>query len=307
MKKLILTLLTLASLTACKKDIVEPTNGFESNKNRLPKKSIERSNWYGGEHRTVIKEFTYNADGLLTKVTSHDSANASVISTLAEFTYSNGKMQTSKQLETNREIYNTYDENGLLTLTTYKKKNGDYRTFKCFYLYDEQNRIDSIKTVTENDSIAYLNIRYSKSISGEDSVILSPYTAYDWSNEFSILDYGFGYAIKNDSVTNVDKSQGSYKMHYTNKAYNYQREVMEFLLVDMGYNTMDDFPYSPVLKAWNKSYYPTLLNPLYNSGDKTYEYKFDDRDRLSTIKTSYYNGGFSKSPNNLIVNTTVIY
>ncbi|MFN8438271.1 MAG: hypothetical protein U0V72_11640 [Cytophagales bacterium] len=310
MKKLFLIIIiAISALTACKKNVVEPTNGFEqsSNSNKLPKKAIERTFWGNNSRRTVIKEFTYNVDGLLTKVTSYDSANASIVSTLAEFTYTNGIMQTSKQVDVYREIYNTYDKDGQLTQTTYKEKNGSYGIFKIFYHYDSQNRIDTIKTINHKDSSVYLNIGYAKSISGEDSVILSPFSVYDWGNDFNILNYGFSYAIKNDSVTYIDKSQGSYKVHYSNKAHNYQRELMEFLIVDMGYNTRDDFPYSTILKAWYKSYYVTEVNQIYLIGGRKYEYNFDVQDRLISIK-SLDNDNFDPSDSyHYYINTTVIY
>ena len=102
MKKFILSLLALASLTACKKDIVEPVvdSNYLSDTNNLPRKvvtKITHSSDYG-DPETVYYEiilFNYNNEHLLTKSIKYDSLKSNQKIEIKKYYY-NSAFELSK-------------------------------------------------------------------------------------------------------------------------------------------------------------------------------------------------------------------
>ena len=102
MKKLILSLLTLASLTACKKDIVEPVvdSNYLSDTNNLPRKVVTKisNSSYFDNTVTVYYEiilFNYNNKHLLTKSIKYDSLKSNQKIEIKKYYY-NSSSELSK-------------------------------------------------------------------------------------------------------------------------------------------------------------------------------------------------------------------
>lgn len=139
MKKLILSLLTIASFTACKKDIVEPVKEQNNVVNRLPKKIIGLG---------VHKEFLYNADNTLRVMINYYPDAEQYIDSVFYF-YTNGKL--TRKFTKGTYNYGIYREQ--TELFTYDNLNRlistDDGIKKCTFHFNNAGKVDYVLRFNE--------------------------------------------------------------------------------------------------------------------------------------------------------------
>ena len=260
MKKLILTLLTLASLTACKKDIVEPV--VENTAvNKLPKRVYFDNSDSSKLDSTSYGDFIYNEKGLLKTFIKYYMSNK--ISSI-EYEYSGNNVSKITHGDGN-SIWATYVyqyENNLLKSISnsnhvkpeisYHYKNGiiDY------ILYEGPFGIFDSVTVTsnQNETIFQVHSTWGDTLGGQ-TFRTSQKSIRVFKNSNSILDSSL--------IT-------PYTYNYLNKPITLQDEVIDRL--DINDNVKMNFPY-----IYKLNLYKLILNG--------YSYSFDSHDRFTTIKS----------------------
>lgn len=251
MKKLILSLLTLASLTACKKDIVEPV--VENTVvNRLPKKMIRRfehSSNTGVDYNVNYYDFHYNNQNLLSFVVSYDSLDINKKDTVLSLTYDDNNRVISKFYNQRTTIDYIYD--------------GDIVTKKC------------IKgSCCGYDTLYSQNGFFMKKNDDTDGLFQ---VFSDYAENGTYKDLPIGTKNSNSIFLRSDEMwSGNYT--FLTKEIEFQVE----LAVALGLHVI--VPKEDALRMDNKYYYCASKSSSYTGCEiENFEYKIDQFNRLISI------------------------
>ena len=143
MKKLILSLLTIASFTACKKDIVEPVEENITLSEKLPTKVIKRDGYH-----TYVLNYLYNNDGLVSQITQYDSLHPTQ-NQIIIFSYQGSKLST--KVTTNNVTGTTISETFKYVNNRISEYGFGNESYKC--TYDNLGNLISINDIQKQKDV----------------------------------------------------------------------------------------------------------------------------------------------------------
>ncbi|WP_157446962.1 hypothetical protein [Cytophaga aurantiaca] len=296
MKRLIFVLCLLACLSACKKEHVEPIHNSSGTKlskeDKLPKKVITFGidGWY---RPTNIQLFTYNAQGLVTKMCMYDSIRTDHQDSIV-YTYNSSNQLSSKIYYIDDNVNPQYS--GYIRPQIYTYNNlGKLATFQDYdtmyvYNYTATGTVDYIIRTniahTFQDSIQ-MNSSSASIFTGKGEGTLGSSHDYggnliEFFNNTENGVYPFKGIFVDPGMETSTSVWNSGTVNGINKEIKFQDEVASTIIPigQAGYVNM--YPRTTPYKYATHAEY--LVGPLFNYRYFDASYTFDTYGRLTSIE-----------------------
>ncbi|MFN8438272.1 MAG: hypothetical protein U0V72_11645 [Cytophagales bacterium] len=267
MKKLILTLLAIVALTACKKNIVEPVVQ-NTEVNRLPKKMIRRGG-YNKSQNVKYYDFYYNNQNLLSHVVSYDSLDVNIKDTLS-ISYDDKNRVISKKNHKYFKMSGISTEGKSIT-----SLGNQFKEIEYIYEGDIVTKKNIDGSCCAFDTLYNKNgffVRKEEDVSEGLGQISIEYTE---NGTFEDLPIGIK---KNNSIYLQADEMWSGNYIFLSKEIEFQIE----LAVALGLHII--VPKEDAMKMDNKYYYCASKSSAYTGCEiEEFEYQFDKYGRLISI------------------------
>lgn len=296
-------LLTLASLTACKKDIVEPLNNQQNSsdtRNRYPKKAVQYDSLNG---RYKIWLIDYNSNNLVSKIREYDSLKNGQTTTVlsTDYTYnSSGYLiyQKTTSLYLSYEDEFNYNNDRLVS-------HFFNRTNKLYYYYTN----DSLDYIISKDTLGNLEDSLNISFSKWTNLIFIEKT-YPYNTDSTkfvqlpLLIDQEPYGTDKYNFSRVSSSLEYPSYTFLSKQIELQNELTEKLLRNspMGISKF----LNPKMPYFYCSNYKTDPDGLFGKQNIDYSYLFDKQERLQNVIANHeivYNYFSNSTPAHRVIIT----